>query len=323
MIVNPIKTVLIAGAGAVGLTVAETLYRYDPHCVAILAGGERLKHYRKSGLWINGERFNVIFADTAAANAAFATRTTPVDLIIIASKYHHLQQIIADIKPYAGSETIIISLLNGISSEDIIGKVYGREKLPLAMIIGTDAQRLENRVIFSRRGTINFGDADGRDTERDQKIAEFFTRAGLPFEYHRRDMKRTFWYKFMINVGVNQTSALLRLPYSAFKKGLPAAVPEAMDMLESAMREVIAISEAEGINLNSGDIEQWYKTVTLLDDAGSTSMCQDVLACRKTEVEIFGRTVMEYGKKHGIPTPVNEALYKAIRAMEQDYLTVK
>jgi 2-dehydropantoate 2-reductase len=311
---KPIKTVLVAGAGAVGLTVADTLYRYDPHCVSILAGGERLTRYRKDGLWINGERPDFIFADPETKNS------DPADLVIIASKFHQLQHIIADIKPYTGAETVIVSLLNGISSEDIIGGVYGREKLPLAMIIGTDAKRLDNNVTFTRRGIINFGDANGRDTERDKNIEEFFTRTGLPFEYHTHDMKRTFWYKFMINVGVNQVSALLRLPYGAFKKGAPGAVPEAMELLESAMREVIAISEAEGITLNERDIDAWYKTVALLDDKSTTSMCQDVLAGRKTEVEIFSLVVMEYGKKHGIPTPINETLYRGIRAVEKNYL---
>ncbi|GHV84901.1 2-dehydropantoate 2-reductase [Spirochaetia bacterium] len=311
---STLKTVLIAGAGAVGLTVADTFYRYDPRCVAVLASGERLERYRRAGLWINGTRVDFTLAGLPGETG------TAFDLIIIASKNHHLDHIIADIKPFVGPETIILSLLNGITSEETIGAVYGKKRLPLGMILGTDAQHKDGKTVFVQRGIVHFGDGESQETERDKKIAEFFTRAGLPFDYHPHDMKRTLWYKFMMNVGANQTSALLRLPYSAFKKNHPKAVPEAQEILESAMREVILISRAEGLDLGEEDITRWYTTVALLNDEGYTSMCQDVLAGRKTEVELFGLAIMEYGKKHRIPTPVNELLYRALRALERGFV---
>ncbi|MDR0598630.1 MAG: ketopantoate reductase family protein [Treponema sp.] len=303
-----VERVLIAGAGAVGLTVADTLYRYDPRCVAILAPGERGERYRRDGLRVNGVKVDFTLAEEAGP--AF-------DLIVIACKNHHLDQVIADLKPFAGPETLFLSLLNGITSEEIIGRAYGEERLPLAMILATDAQRGGGETVFTQRGIVHFGDARGRETGRDRRIAEFFTRTGLPFEYHPRDMRRTLWFKFMVNTGVNQVSALLRLPYGAFKRDQPQAIPEAQELLESAMREVILISRAEGINLGEEDLEKWYSTVALLSDGGYTSMCQDVLAGRKTEVELFSLTVMEYGEKHRISTPVNGFLYRALRAIEK------
>jgi 2-dehydropantoate 2-reductase len=310
---KPIDKVLIAGAGAIGLTVADGIRRYNPNALAILAAGDRLRRYRERGICINGTRVDIALADAGTPESG------PFDLIIIAVKFHQLNQVIADMKPFVGPDTVLLSLLNGISSEDITGAVYGRERLPLAMIIGTDSQYNEQGAFFTRRGVINFGDAEGRDARRDERLAEFFARAGIPFEYRRRDMKRTLWYKFMINVGVNQTSALLRLPYRAFKKDHPGAIPEAQEILEGAMREVIAVAAAEGLVLDDGDIARWYDTVAGLNDSGYTSMCQDVLARRKTEVELFGLTVMEYGTRHTIPTPVNETLYRAIRAIERSY----
>jgi 2-dehydropantoate 2-reductase len=307
---KPIETVLIAGSGAVGLTVADTFYRHDPRCVALLAGGERLDRYRRNGLHINGSKVDFVLADPEApAPKAF-------DLVIVACKNHHLSQIIADMKSFVGPETLIVSLLNGISSEEILGSAFGREKLPLAMILGADAQRTDSEISFTRRGVVHFGDAEGKPSNRDECIAEFFTKTGLPFEHHREDMKKTLWYKFMVNVGANQTSALLRLPYGAFKKSNPRSIPEAREILESAMWEVIHIARAEGISLGEEDIATWLSTVELLSDQSYTSMCQDVLAGRKTEVELFGLTVMEYGKKHHIPTPVNELLYRALRVIE-------
>ena len=311
MNMRKIESVLVAGAGAVGLTVAGTIYEYDPACVSILARGERLARYKKEGLWINGRHIGFTLADADKKPEA------PADLIIIASKYHHLTQILEDIKAFVGEATIIVSLLNGISSEEIIGNLYGRDRLPLAMVIATDAQHKGSETVFSQRGVIHFGDAEGRDSPRDILLSGFFQLAGIPFEYHPQDMKRTLWYKFMINVGMNQVSALLRLPYGPFKRQSPPGIQEAAELSEAAMREVIAVAQAEGIDLSDADIGTWYATLATLNNDGNTSMCQDILAGRKTELEMFAPVVMEYGKKHGIPTPVNQTLYLALRIAEE------
>jgi 2-dehydropantoate 2-reductase len=304
-----INSVLIAGAGAIGLLVAETIYRADPACVSILAKGERLERYRKNGLRVNGERLDFKFGNDEA-----------VDLIIIASKFHHLNQIIADIRPYVGKDTIILSLLNGISSEDIIGKVYGRHRLPLAMIIGTDALHQQEETTYTQKGIINFGDADSHNGEREKSLADFFTHVKVPFVL-QPNMKRILWYKYMINVGVNQTTAILRLPYGAVQNnGNPRQLNEACQLVEKAMGEVIAVANVQGIDLNKSDIANWYKTVNTLNPTSYTSMCQDVLAGRKTEVEMFGLTMMELGKNLNIPVPVNEMLYLQLRTIEQTYV---
>jgi len=85
------------------------------------------------------------------------------------------------------------------------------------------------------------------------------------------------------------------------------------------VREVVAVANAEGIDLGEEDVKSWVNTVSVLNPAGFTSMCQDVLAKRKTEVEMFSLTVTELGKKHGIPVPVNETLYRQLRAIEKSY----
>ena len=300
-----IKSVLMAGAGAVGLPTAETIFKAEPQSISILAKGERLERYQKKGLWVNGEKLDFHFSHGEIA-----------DLIIIACKFYHLDQIIEDIGPSVGKDTIILSILNGISSEEIIGSKLGHQRLPLAMILGTDALFKDGEAKYSRKGIIHFGDAEGKNGDREEAIKEFFTRTGVGFELEH-DMKRALWYKYMFNVGANQTTAILRLPYSAIQnKGELGEIPEARLLCEKGMQEVIAIANAEGIDLNKDDMENYLEKINLLDPTSYTSMCQDVLAGRKTELEMFSPTIMKLGKKHNIPVPVNEIFYLQLRTIE-------
>ena len=116
----------------------------------------------------------------------------------------------------------------------------------------------------------------------------------------------------MVNVGVNQASAVMRAPLGVFQKS-----PEAQGLMEALMKEVIALTDVIDVNLTNRDIEEWYTFLSVLSPQGKTSMLQDIEAGRKTEVEIFGEKVVELGKAHGVPTPVNQTVLQIIRVLEQ------
>jgi 2-dehydropantoate 2-reductase len=86
------------------------------------------------------------------------------------------------------------------------------------------------------------------------------------------------------------------------------------------MREVILLAEKENIPITEKDLEEYVCLIDTLDPNGMPSMRQDVLEKRKTEVELFSGTVIKLGKKHGVPTPVNQRIYEKIRSMEEEYL---
>ena len=121
-----------------------------------------------------------------------------------------------------------------------------------------------------------------------------------------------------MNVAINQTTAVLALPYAAVQnRGQSGEISEARLLAEKAMREVIAVANAEGIDLNDSDMANAFSVTNQLSPTGYTSMCQDVLAGRKTELEMFSLALMDLAKKHGIPVPVNEVLYLQLRTIER------
>ena len=210
-----------------------------------------------------------------------------------------------------GDDTLILSAMNGIESEEQISAAYGREKVLFAVAVGIDAVRQENRITFSQQGKLFFGEARNPNlTERVKGVQYLLDQAGISYEIPD-DMIRILWWKFMINVGLNQVSAILGAPYSVFQRSQVAK-----ELIESAMMEVITVAKAAGVNLSEEDIQDFYSFLPSLSPDGKTSMLQDVEAKRKTEVEMFAGKVIELGKKYGIPTPVNQILYKLIKVIE-------
>ena len=309
---DAIDRVLVVGAGAVGAVVASAIHRELPGKASLLVDAARAERLRAEGLTVNGKRIDLPLSPTGIDRG----QAREADLVIVAVKQQQLAQAIVDMTPYVGERTLIISLLNGIASEDDLAAVFGREKVLYAMILGIDAVREGGEIRHSAFGFINFGEAknpSGSRSERVERVASFFDRARIPYAVPE-DMVRTLWYKLMINVGINQASAVLRAPYGVFQR-----IPEARRVMDAAMLELIAISKAKGTGLTEADLQSWYRTLEGLVPEAKTSMLQDVEARRKTEVEIFSGAVVRMGEETGIPTPVNRLLFDMLRAIEQAY----
>jgi 2-dehydropantoate 2-reductase len=302
-----IQRVYLIGLGAVGSAYAAQMNAHEPGLVKVIVDEERRVSYQSEGVKVNGvtHRFALVTPEEAKEKA---------DLILIAVKGYHLAQAANEIRPFVGEKTIILSLLNGISSEEDLGRFYGPEKLLHAFVMATDATREGRSTRYSTLGRIVFGDRErGILSPKVQAVKELFDRTGVPYELPA-DILREQWGKFMLNVGVNQVSAVLRAPYGVFQQ-----VKEARDLMVLACREVVQIAEKVGINLTADDIPAILRNLDGLAPEGKTSMLQDVEAGRKTEVDIFASTVVALGEKYGVATPVNACLQLMLTTLEKAY----
>lgn len=296
--------VVICGAGAVGSAYAERFHDAVPAGLAVVAGGERRERLQREGLTVNGRRFAVRCLAPGAAE--------PADLLVIAVKHHHLADAVEDVRSVVSDATVILPLLNGITSEEILARAYGPEKVLHAFVVGNDVVREGTSSRYSRIGKLYFGAAsDDPADPRVARVRAILDRAGIPYVVPA-DIRREQWWKFMLNVGVNQVSAVLRAPYGAFR-----AVPEIRELTRLAALEVVALSAHEGVSLGAEDLERVFPILESLAPEGKTSMLQDVEAGRKTEVDIFAGTVVELGRRHGVPTPVNDVLGRMIHGLER------
>ncbi|HHU11232.1 MAG TPA: ketopantoate reductase family protein [Intrasporangiaceae bacterium] len=307
-------TVAVIGAGAMGAMYADHLARVGIRTL-IVADADRARRLREEPLTVNGRRLDIEVLDPFDT----ADGMPEVDLVLVAVKHAHLADAVRLAAPLVGPATTVLSVLNGLDSEDIIlaglraaGVEVNDEQVPLCIALAMDAQRAGAAVRYTQAGRLVFGPADGPVTAGITRIQELLTRAGLAWSTPD-DMRHQMWWKFMVNVGINQASAVLRAPYGAFQEPGPA-----YELMMALIEETRAVAAAEGVDLTDGDVERWRTVLAGQPVAGMTSMHQDVLAGRETEVAIFAGRVVDIGGEHGIPVPHNQTMLWILTARSSD-----
>jgi 2-dehydropantoate 2-reductase len=302
-----IQNIAILGAGALGAAYATRFITNPKVSLCFIARGTRARHLQQDGVVVNGNTFHIPVANPEDNDKL-------ADFIIVSLKHHQLQEALPYLDSFIGENTIILSVMNGLDSEKIIGARYGMEKILYAIAVGIDALRNDNKVTYTKIGKIFFGEAvNDTITRRVAAVQEALELAGIGYEIPV-DMIRALWWKFMINVGTNQASAVTGQPYGAFQTN-----PQAQALMESLMVEVIALAKPAGVNLSRDDVEEWYPFLNTLSPQGKTSMLQDIEAQRKTEVDIFAGKVVDLGIQYGVPTPVNQTVLHIIQVIEASY----
>lgn len=298
-----IKKVILCGLGAIGTIYADKLEKFDAENFKVLVDEARIERYKTNPIKFNGRQLNFDYILPSEENFK-------ADLIILATKFAGLKDAIKNIKNFVKEDTVILSLLNGVTSEDIIADVYGKDKMLYSYFIGHSSVRCGNSVTHDDVNTIVFG-AENNLGENVVAVKNFFDKVGINYKIPD-DIKRSMWLKFMLNVSANQPTAILRMTFGDMFENT-----HFMKFAENIMREVQSVAKAEGVLNTETMVDEALKHLKTMTPDGKTSMLQDVEAGRKTEVDMFAGTVIELGKKHGISTPYNKILREMIGIIEE------
>ena len=301
-----IQTAALIGLGALGITFGQRLNACLPRGnFVVIADKERADRYRRTGVRANGALCDFTYAEPAAGK--------PVDLVIVATKSLALAGAMEQMAAFVGPDTVLLSLINGITSEEELETRWPGQAL-LCVALNTDATRVGQDVTFTAPGVLQIGERDGSASPRLAAVEALLCKASIACEVYP-DMIYRQWNKLMINVGLNQATAVYDVPY-----GGVYAPGEAHDTMMAAMREVVALSQKTGVCLRQDAPEQWLAATTgTFDPQAMPSMRQDTLAHRLTEKELFSGTIRRLGREYGVPTPVNDRLYAELCRIEQSW----
>ena len=302
---NEIKNVIICGLGAIGSIYAVKISQLKDINLKILLNKERITKYKQTPTIFNSKTYNFDYI-TEDSKSFFA------DLIIIATKNNGLTEAIRGIRKFVGENTVILSLLNGIKSEEQIASVYGKEKVLFSYYIGHTSTRTERSIVHDGVFKTVFGEKNNSSLSLSvQRVKDFFDKADIPYEIPV-DMYYSMWWKFLVNVGYNQASAILGASYGDFQKS-----EKVNNIAIKLMQEAVGVAAASGVENTQNLIGEVLDVIKTMLPNTRTSMLQDVDAGRKTEVDIFAGYVSELGKKYKIPTPYNDMIYELISAIDE------
>lgn len=312
---NDVKRVAVVGFGSLGAMYAGCFGRaMGTDRVFVVADGARTAVYRSEPTVFNGEPIAATYLtyEEAAEQALGA----PFDVVLYAVKYGALEEAMAQSAPMVGPETAVISVLNGVTSEEVLAERFGWDRVLLCVAQQMDSRKVGFTVTAGCVGVMALGVHDADDPVQRANLARvtaWLDAIDQPY-ICPEDIQHQLWGKLICNVGVNQACAV----YDCCFDGIHAE-GEARQAMIGAMNEVAAVGRACGINLTDADVAYWLDIIDHLNPAGLPSLRQDVLARRPTEVELFSGTINRLGAAHGVPTPVNERFYAAIKDIESRY----
>ncbi|MBR2429954.1 ketopantoate reductase family protein [bacterium] len=280
-----INKVIICGLGALGLTYATRLFNCCD--LKILANQERIEKYLKNPPNFNGKFFKFNYLNP---NDKF-----DADLIIITTKSLGLNLALEYLKNFVSKKTIIISLINGISSEEKILKAYPQAEVLRSYFIGHSAMRAENFVSQDGIGKIVL--------EPNINLETFFQEVGIDYEISN-DIIYSQWVKLGVNIVLNQLSAIYKCNVGNLKRH-----PDYLYYRDNLLEEVKIVANACGVKNLIDYKKDVLNSIDLIANDGNTSMYQDIIAKRETEVKIFSGEIVNLGKKYNIETPYNYEIY--------------
>jgi len=302
---NEIKTVGLIGLGAVGALYAQRLLALGADLRVIVDAG-RKERYSREGVYVNDTRVDFPYVTPDEAE--------PVDLLLIATKEGGLLSAMETASGFIGPDTLIISLLNGVTSEEIIARRFGGKNVLYSVAQGMDAVKEGNRLTYMHPGRIVLGEREeGEISARVQMAADYLNGYGVVCT-PVGDMVRRQWGKLMLNVGLNQACMVFECDYGGVQQpGRPREV------MLGAMREAQKMAALEGHAINEAEFDEWVALLDSFSPEGKPSMRQDGEARRRSEVELFAGTMVRLAKKHGVQLPVNAWLYQRVKDMESAY----
>lgn len=308
--------VVIVGPGAMGCLLAAYLAKAksasaDKEEIWLLdKNKERALKISQQGIIVEGVSGNWQISVKATANPKEISRA---DLIIICVKSYDTKEAVVSFKSLIGENTRILTLQNGIGNIEIISEIAGAEKI-IGGVTSQGATLLApGSIRHAGSGETIIGRIDGKIPQEMRSIREIFNKAGLPIKISR-DIKSLLWSKLIINAGINALTGITRL-----KNGKLIEFEGTRRVLREAVTEAIKIAKRKRIKLVYDDPLAKVEAVCEATAGNVSSMLQDVLRKKRTEIDFINAVVVRQAQELGIAAPANSILVDLIKTIEASY----
>lgn len=304
--------IVMLGAGALGSTIGGTLAMggNDVHFVDMWQ--EHVDLINKDGLHMTNEKEDWYVRVDARTTA---DTINEADLVIVLVKSFATKQAVEQLKQtnVIGKNTLVMSLQNGLGNEETIASVIGSENVISGKTYVGGRLIQAGYISAGVQGKWTYiGELNGEITDRIQSVCNVFNDAGLLCEVSD-NIKGLIWDKLLINVAAGALCGITRLPYGPLYEE-----DYIKDVAVAAIQEGIQVAKAAGVVLKSEDPQYpWVAASEGLPGTFKTSILQSLELKRPTEIDFINGSIVEWGKKYGIETPVNQTLVACVKGIEK------
>jgi len=297
--------IAFVGLGGVGGYYGGLVSRYAENHpeieVSFLARGKHLEAIKQNGLKVSDEKQSFTTRPAIATDKVEEIGT--VDFIVLSTKSYDLDATMAQIKPMVAKQTIILPLLNGIDNTPRLRAFFPENEIWYGCVY--IITRLKEPGVIEDSGNVHFMHFghEKKVSEELLFIEELFLKSGIEVARKEEPLK-AIWRKFFY---ISTTAALTTYLNTDFRSLVWDE--DKKPLYVSIMKELYAVSEAEGIGLYDGIIDDMLKYGGSLPAGSTSSMNSDYLAGRKTEIETLIGVVVRLGQKYGIATPLYDKVY--------------
>ncbi len=296
------KTVALMGAGAVGAYFIWGMTEPLGDSFCLVAEGARKERLEREGVTINGRVYRPPVKTPEEAAGA--------DYLLIAVKYTALEDSLDAITRVAGGNTTVLSLLNGVNSEEVVGARVGMEHMVYSFM-KIASLHVDRKITFDPEATggIILGEKGmPLASPRIQELIKLFELSSIRYEVSP-NIVLAMWQKYALNICCNLPQAILSVGMGAYKDS------SHVEYISRKMQEEVhAVAQAKGIPLTD---DSYMRTVENARPDARYSTLQDLDAGRATEIDIFSGALTRMGEELGVPTPFNDMCFHLIKALEE------
>lgn len=301
--------IAIVGAGAMGSVYAGLFASAGHEVWAVDRWREHVEAIRARGLRLegaSGDRTVRLHATTDAREVG------PCDLVILATKAMHVAAAAESARPLLKPDTPVLSIQNGLGGPETAAAVLGRERVMVGVVGGFGASiRAPGHAHHNGMELVRLGEFGGPITPRLKAVEELWRGAGFRVKVFD-DIGQLVWEKLICNCAYSGPCALAECT-----TGEVMADPDLARVSAACATEAYAVAKAKGIRLDIADPVAYVRDFGAKIPKARPSVLLDLMAGRRSEIEVINGSIPRVAKELGMPAPVNEAVTALVLAKER------
>jgi 2-dehydropantoate 2-reductase len=298
--------IAVVGAGAMGSVYAGLLGSAGNEVWAVDVWREHVDAIREHGLRVegaSGDRVVPLHATTDPADVGVA------DLVVIATKAMDVEAAAEAARPFVGSETLVLSIQNGLGGPDAAAGVLGEERVAVGVAGGFGASIVgPGHVHHHGLELVRLGERRGPVSARIEAVAKVWRDAGFNVRTFD-DVSRLVWEKLVCNVAFSGTCTVL-----GWTIGEVISNRDAWSVAAGCAAEAHAVARASGVAFDFDDPVAYVRDFGLKIPGAKPSMLLDLEAGRRLEVDFINGAIPRVGREVGVAAPANQTVTSLVRA---------